>query len=222
MAYAKIESKSSNAGTPSIALSFTALPVVGSLIVVAQTRNGAAPTAPSDNQSNTYTQIGSTITVNNNGASGFLQLFYSIVTTSSGTFTITSGGAPTMAIYNFSGGATSSILDTSLSATGSSTSPASGNVTPVNNGSLIFVAELDTDTTNSANTAGTDFTLDQQQLDNASHERIACEFYIQPTAAAHNGNMTIVSAPWAIITAVFKPLPSAFNAKKSSAFLTFF
>lgn len=212
MAIVKVQSTSSNGGTPGQTLSFASTPTPGNLVIVVVTRHGATVTTPTDNQTgNTYTLIGSIQTTNSNGLTDFMGVYYAKNINSTGTFSIT-GTSPSMAIFEYSGCDTTAPLDKSAQATGTGTTPTTGSVTPSVNGCLLFVSEVDLNTNNTVNTAGTDFTMQEHLDDNATHERLQTEHYIQPTAAAHVGNMTIdLSCDWAITMGVFKP-PAAVGA----------
>jgi len=174
--------------------------------------SSGGPSAPAsgvtDSQGNTWTQAG---TATQASGGDYIQIFYAIAGSSAAdTVTVTFPGSSqgdTITIHEFSGNATSSVLDNTTAAIGTSTTPASGALTPSVNGCLLFVAEVDPAADGTTYTAGTDFTIDQTQLTSSTLQRIGTEYYIQPTAASHNGNFTIgASAAWACKLAIFKPL----------------
>lgn len=119
------------------------------------------------------------------------------------TFTFT-GGTPTdrCSVAEFSGAATSSPLDQTNHAEGSSTTPTSGSITPTQDGELLVCVA--TGDGGAVYTAGTDFSKNINVPD-ATNTRIGGEYYIQPTAAAHNGTWSIASSQnWTSEIASFK------------------
>lgn len=111
-------------------------------------------------------------------------------------------GTIRMSISEFSGVATVSPLDQINAAQGSSTTPASGNVTPTENGELLCCGG--SGNTGTTYTAGTDFTK-VVNVPSAAACRVGGEYYVQPTAAAHNGTWTYgTSNQWTSVLASFK------------------
>lgn len=121
-----------------------------------------------------------------------------------------------MSVSEFSGVATSSAIDKTAGASGNSTTPASGSVTPTTNGQLFYaVCHSGSATTY---TAGTDFTLNTAIPSGAGSQRLATERYIQPTAAAHNGNFTAGSSQlWAAALATFRDTAAAGSPSSSAS-----
>jgi hypothetical protein len=109
-------------------------------------------------------------------------------------------------ISEFSGAATSSPLDQAkTSAEGISTSLAAGAQTPSVDGCLLYCsgANASADTF----TAGTDFTKATACPDSIGNERIFAEYFIQTTAANHDGTCSFDNARnWACLLTVYKPL----------------
>src|SRR3989441_93014 len=128
----------------------------------------------------------STTDVNNSGKVR-IQCYYAM-NAASGTTTVTFNFSASVsweiAIHEYSGVATTSALDQQNGATGNSSSPSSGSVTPTADGELIFGWTANSFGVNSY-TAGTGFT--QRQSDLAFY---ASEDQVQGTAGA-------ISATWA-------------------------
>lgn len=103
-------------------------------------------------------------------------------------------------ITEFSGVATASAIDKTAGTSGTGSPVNAGSVTPTTNGQLLLVWARNSAT--STWTAGTDFTL---RFAAAQNSRVALETYVQPTAAAHNSDLTITGTPtWAAVVATFK------------------
>lgn len=163
-----------------------------------------------DTSSSSYTSAALTASNATDGTS--IVLGYALNITA-GADTVTcavSGGATTMRfiVSEFSGVATSAAFDQSTTATGTGSTPASGNITPTVNGSLIYAFERNANAADIA--AGTDFTL-ATRVPNSTSARMAAEYYIQPTAAAHNGTFTVSQTNWAAGIASFKPFVANTN-----------
>ena len=212
MAFAKIQSKPVTGAGPSFNASYASTPSVNNLLVIAVSSSGpnSPATSITDNQSgNTYTQVGTAAT---SAGGDSIQIFFCIVAGASGTFTITVnfGGAAvgaTAAIFEYSGGATSSIQDQTNIGTGSSNTPASTSITPSANNYLVFAACVDANGDGTSITAGTGFTIQETQLTSSTHERIGTEHEIQTTATARTGAFSLGgSANWAAKVVSFKVL----------------
>lgn len=122
----------------------------------------------------------------------------------------TLSGTTRASVSEFSGVALSGSLDQTLSTQGASAAPASGNVTPGQNGELLLCAS--SGDTATVYTAGTDFTKIVNVPD-ATSTRIGAEYYIQPTATAHNGTWSLgTSNNWTALIATFKPAAGAVTA----------
>lgn len=144
--------------------------------------------------------------VQTNDGNGTLDVQYAIAA-GSGADTVTCGisGAGVVmraTASEFSGNATASVLDKVNSAEGSSATAASGSVTPTTDGQLLFVASALA--SGGTFTAGTDFTSATQVPTTVGSQKLATEYYIQPTAGAHDGTMTFSSQAWAAVIATFK------------------
>lgn len=111
----------------------------------------------------------------------------------------------------FSGVATSNAADQVNSAEGSGTTLASGSITPAVDGELLFVGGFNGIA--SSYTAGTDFTILTSVPTTSS--RLTSEYYIQPTAASHDGTITQTnSSTWAAVIVSFKPSVASSNPGK--------
>src|SRR2546426_3960277 len=123
----------------------------------------------------------------NNSGNLRIQCYYAM-NAASGTTTVTFNFSASVnweiAIHEYSGVATTSALDQQNGATGNSSSPSSGSVTPSVNGELIFAWTTNSFGVNSY-TAGSGFTLRQSDL-----AFYASEDQVQGTAGA-------ISATWA-------------------------
>lgn len=122
----------------------------------------------------------------------------------------TSGGAINLRTTGseFSGAATSAALDKMASTTSSGTAIATGAVTPSANGELLYVVERTSATATC--TVGTDFTRISQVPADSPSTRMCAEYYVQPTAASHDGTWTVgAGLTWAVAMATFKAAASA-------------
>lgn len=126
-----------------------------------------------------------------------------------------SGAASTMRfiVSEFSGVATSNAKDQSNNASGTGSTPASGTITPTKDGALIYAFEGNGATANFA--AGTDFTL-ATRVTNDSSARIGAEYYIQPTAASHNGTFTVSQTTWSAGIVSFLPPATGATANQAT------
>ncbi len=206
-----IQSKNKVGGGSPSNITFNSTPAAGNLVVVAVITYSGAPTSTSitDNQSNTYTLIGSA--QHATASNDYVALYYAQNINSSGTFTvtntITSVGSINTAIYEYSGLSKTAPLDTSNTATtGSSKSVLSGTVTPSANGSLFFAAMVVSTTQTVPPTVNNNFTLLDHQDDSATHEPWATANLIKYNASSQNVTFTLNNTgSWAVAIAVFKP-----------------
>lgn len=144
IAYVRSASNVTNSSVSSLTASFSGTPTVGNLVVVAVTGETAS-LGCSDNQSNTYTQIGSTVTCGKGtfATQGYIAYFYSIITATVASLTITGSNTDSsshpmsVAIHEYSGVASSSPVDVFALGHASETTTS---VTPKYNGSLIFAS----------------------------------------------------------------------------------
>lgn len=216
MAYLKVQSKNVTKGAgSSYTASYASTPTVNNLLVIAVSSSGpnAPVTSITDNQSgNTYTQVGSTSA---DAGGNNIQIFYCIVVGASGTFTLTINFAgvavgSTAAIFEYSGNATSGVLDQTDIGTGTSTTPASTSITPSVANCLVFSAMDDAASDGTTIDPGTNFTIQEKQLTSSTLERIGTEDWIQTTATATTGPFIIGSSVgWCTKVASFKPLVTA-------------
>lgn len=202
MAYAYVQSSGTNTGNSSSARTRTITVTAGDLLVVAVTQYFAATHTVTDSQGNTYSSAGSQVTngfdVNVRG-----QVFYAIAG-SSGSVTITvtpsTSCVMSMAAHEYSGNASSSPLDSTANAGGSSTTPSSGSVTVSNAGSLLFGLLIPANAM-SGETAGSGFTL---RYTASANEGIATEDQVVSTNTAASFSVSS-SINWSAIGVSFKP-----------------
>lgn len=175
----------------------------GSLLVAALSVGATARTITlSDSLTQTFVLASS----GTNVTDGHATYIYYFANTAGGadtvTFSISGAASPLrIGVSEFSGAATASPVEKVNNASGNSTTPASGNVTPTTDGQLIFAVARNAAATTF--TAGTDFTL-RSQVPAAANTRMASESFIQTTAAAHNGNFTMaLSQQWSAVVASF-------------------
>lgn len=202
----------SQAANTTGSLAFASNPTANDLLVVCARLGNANPSPTSitisDTPTNTWTQIGSTVTT----ASQFNLLCWYAVNSTTGADTVTVSWTNSQTLrmmeYEYSGTATSSPLDTNASGTGSSTGiNSSSSINPAGPNELLFVAAC-----NNANvtyTAGTNYTL-EDQIPAGSSGKMGTEQWIQTTATSDNGPFTISpSDSWGTILAAFKPAGTA-------------
>lgn len=184
----------------------------GSLIVAAcrYGTNGRTETM-TDTLTNTYAKAIEEEQAND--GNGTLMIWYAM-NSGAGADTVTctiDGAAAIMraTTSEFSGAATTNALDKTASAEGTSAAPASGNVTPDSNGQLLFATGFASNV--ETFTAGTDFTINTAVPAADGTQRLASERFIQATAAAHNGDFTIINADrnWAAAIATFREAGAA-------------
>lgn len=183
----------------------------GSLLVLIgrYSTGGLTPTVSDNVNAGNWTLAGEFVQTND--ANGTIQIYYK-ANSGAGTPTVTynlgTARVQRVIILEFSGAATSSPLDGStVGAENTGITPASGNITPANNGSVFVCGAF----ANSAVTflAGTDYTI-SGEVPAAPNTRLGGEYFVQPTAASHNGTFTLGgSVSWGAIAAVFKPAAAA-------------
>jgi hypothetical protein len=192
--------------------SFSSLPAVGSLVVVAvsayPTLNGTtdlAPNSVTDNQGNTYTRA-----VRHQQTCGAITqtvgIYYTIVQTSAGTFTVTAdptnnSDAILLSIHEYAGAAASGVLGQTNGAEGTSTTASSGNVT-ASERSLVFGALQECDDTSYS--PGIGFTERIDQEDNTNVQAIHTEDRTVDLGTYSATWSTSGSPSWAAVVAVFK------------------
>jgi hypothetical protein len=119
-----------------------------------------------------------------------------------------------MAIYEYSGVATSGCLDTQSTGVGNSTSPAAGSIAPAGKNELIIAWDGINSATNQL--AGTNFTLEDAVPANPN-ARLAVQDWVQPTATATTGAFAAIPAlNWVENVAAFKPASGAAVPKCNS------
>lgn len=180
----------------------------GSLLVgVFRCGSAGDPITVEDDLNGAWTQAGKHTQTNDGNA--VIYIFYranSAAGACTVTATLTASAIFRWIISEFSGAATSSPLDgATVSAEGDSTDLASGAKTPSADGALFICGGANTG--GATYTAGTDFTIPTNgvQAPGAGSQRVVLEYFIQSTAASHDGTITqSVSQGWAAILAVFK------------------
>jgi len=189
-----------NVASTTIVKAFTSSVTAGSLIVVQVSANTTTGTATcADSLGQTYTlAVGPTV----NATFGYSQWIFYFANSAAGANTVTvtfsvSINSKRLHILEYSGLATSAVLDVTAAATGYSATPASGAATTTTNNQLIFGGGF-MDSSDIA--AGTGFTARQ-----------AADGYIKPedkngaTAGSYNATFTSSSAAeWIAQMATFK------------------
>lgn len=197
-----------NSSATSVNLAFGSNVTAGSLIVGGWRYSvGGETVTLSDTLGNTWTSNSVQVVVAGDGNStqgvGFAS--GSAAGACTVTFAIT-GAAKNLRFstseYSVTAGAAS--VDQTITATGTSTTPASGAVTPTSDGQLFYC------TCHTANgvtyTAGTDYTVNTTVPETDLAERLGTERFIQTTAASHDGTWSTTATPgaWGCVTVTFK------------------
>lgn len=211
MAYALLQSRQQTGGGALTTVRAYASNVTANNLLICAVSSGgpnSQATGITDSQANTWSQVG---TASISALGDAIQIFYTIAGSSAAnTVTVTFPGVAqgdTMTIFEYSGNATSSVLDQINVGQGVSSTPASASITPGQANCLVFAAEVDGAIDGTTITAGTNYTIRQTQLTSSVLERIGTEDWIQTTATATTGNFTLgTSATWATKVAAFKPL----------------
>lgn len=176
----------------------------GNLIVVSFTLNEIATiSSVADGLGNTYTQVDFI----ENLANGVTHYKYYAQNISGGACTITVTTSATrlinVAAEEYSGMATSGVLDQTAKAQSASTTPSSGNIATTTANQLLHCS---VGVANGATiTAGTDFTLRQQEPTGAGAGRTGTEDRTVTSTGTYSGGFTLdPSRDWACIIASFK------------------
>jgi hypothetical protein len=215
MAYALVQSRKSVSNSAnSTALSFTSLPTVGRLIVVAVATyaGNIGTSAVSDNQGNSYTR---SAVAQPDGQDSDAALFWAIATTSAGTFTVTVNPDGTSAditfiIAEFSGNASSPADQATNSPTNAqSTSATSGNITP-SEANCLWVGVLTHCGTNRTITETNGTRIDEDE-GGTSNMPISMTYKVQTAAATEAATWTIGtgSVYYGAVVASFKAAAAA-------------
>ncbi|MBI5530722.1 MAG: DUF4082 domain-containing protein [Candidatus Doudnabacteria bacterium] len=179
----------------------------GNLIVVAISSWPSAPaaTAITDSLGNVYTLAGTTRKTSGGAYTGI----YYAKNVAGGSDTITfktaSGGSElSIIVAEFTGANTSAPLDKTAGATGRSSTPSSGNMTPVATGELVISAGTHDNT--EVTSAGSGFTLVAVTNENAStYQPLAMAYKIQTTTSAVAATLSLSKTDnWAQAGALFK------------------
>jgi hypothetical protein len=194
----------------SCALAYSSSPGVNNLLIVVARGGGGTGTTSftvADTIVNSWTQL----TRVDDGTNGTSIGWYVCANASNSAETVTVSISPNatirMAIYEYSGAATSSCLDVQNTGSGTGTAVASTSITPGAANELVLAwGEFNQVETV---TVGTNFTL-EDQVPAAPNTRMAAEDWIQTTATATTGPMTIgTSTSWTSNVAAFKPAGGA-------------
>lgn len=178
--------------------------VTANNLLVVVVRSGGAVTSITitDTIGNTWTNG----TFHAISATGSLQISWSVNSSSAAdTITVTPNSASTIrvAIYEFSGTATASVLDVQENVqSGTGTGPDSTSFTPAQDNELVVGAAIVDNT--ATFTAGTNYTL-QDAVPASPNTKLGVETWIQTTATATTANFTVSGNPsWMAARAAFK------------------
>jgi hypothetical protein len=193
------------------ALAFASNPAANNLLIVAVRVGGGTnitSLSVADTIVNSWTQLTPV-----NSTTGFRDTGWYAVNSTTAADTVTVSVTPNetirMAIYEYSGTATSSPLDLQNTGSGSSTACASGSITPGAANELVF-AFCGTGTSSTITAGNGNFTLEDQVPAGASLGRLGTEDWIQGAATATTGPLTLnVSGLWTANVAAFKAASGA-------------
>lgn len=178
---------------------FASNPVTGDTMVVAvSTFNTAATmTAPTDTGSNTYTQIGTTLTVGTGSTAILMSVWRKENLTGAASFTVVghmSGSTLgcTVIAWDLSGAATTSYNADKTGTTGSTANPASGTSTPAPAASSFFIGAMTMSSSSNTVTAGSGWTFETNstQTDNTNFQAL----YTEDLSAGGNVSSSAQSA----------------------------
>lgn len=213
MAIALVQTVGTSSGTASTNTIAVTVPVAGvsagTFIVIGCGGNApGASTACADSKGNTYALDVSKLTTNRRTFIFSSKIGSSLV--SGDTVTVTYDTSCTdrgLAVYNFSGLDATTWFDSGNSATGASTSPNSGNVTPANANSLLFGCCV-FNNAGSSYTAGSTQALSYNLLNEVNpgsgQFHTATEYLIVSSALLYSANGTITSTNWTQALGVYK------------------
>ena len=223
---APLQSAKTYFNSTSGSLAFSSNVTAGSVIVVALMGYSSASTITiSDTRSNTYTRVGTLTT----GGDGALWLDCWVATVaSSGSCTVQYSSLLTpylsLMIAEYGDMATSSFVDQSVVATGSSTTPSSGNTsTTTNANDVLFGLMVSMAGSNVSITAGTSYTIRQEYEDGSSYMHGAIEDRDVSSTGAYSAGFTLGSSQgWicrvvALKKAGTSPVTVSLNAATISA-----
>jgi hypothetical protein len=218
VAISHVQTAGINAGSVSSqALAYGSNVTAGSLLVCGlRYATGGQTVSVSDNVNGSWGARKAVMIQTNDGNGTTEVWIFENAAAGATTVTVSYGVAATLrfAISEFSGAATSGAFDTSAGAEGASASLASGAITPSANGALLYC--VGAASTAATFTAGTDFTIPTNGVVPANPSgRIAVEYYIQPTAASHDGTLGINgSLNWsALLVALKAPSTATVNTE---------
>ena len=165
----------------------------------------AFPTNVTDNLGNIYSIAGTVRTYSGNGWSAIYYAANAIAGTPTVTVQVAAAGSQlSMTVAEFSNVAATAPLVTAAAATGTSTAPSSGNMTPTAPGQLFIGAGTHGGTTTT--TAGTGYTMVAVATeDSATHQPLATEYQVRAAATATAATFRLAAGySWAVNGAVFK------------------
>jgi len=187
----------------------------GNLIVVGITayNQTLASNQITDNCSDTYTKAAEAINGTDHAA-----IYYAKNVHGGASCQVSSGSVDgTIAIHEYSGVSTSNALDKTNTSTGSSNAPTSGNVTTSTSSELYFGVAW---SNNSGDTwtAGSGYTLRQQETDNNTYERLATEDAVISSASTTAARFKVTTSDsWADAIATFNPASGGGSATSPDA-----
>lgn len=206
----------SNAASAVPCTAFASNPANGDTVVVCQsswTSGGLTHQAPTDNFSNTYTQIGTTQA----GASGDFQmsLWKSENITGGASFVVTghisiSATITVIAVCLTGAKTPTSYNGDTAAATATSANPASGTSSPAPAANSYFLACCSKGATNIPTAgSGWQFFTNSTQTDNVTFQDLYVEESTALSSSAMNGTFTVASENWVARVASFAPVAVA-------------
>jgi len=193
-------------GTNTNAVTFSSNVTIGNFILVAITQWSGSVSSITDNKGNTYTPV--TTAQHADPSSDYVQLYYA-KNVAGGSVTITAALSGTtdnnVGIYEYAGLDAVAPLDKITAATGTGSTPNGGTLTTTTNNELYFAVGVDDNGGNSAQTAGSGYSLRDHQDDSATHERFYSEDRVS-AQGSYQSNFTLgAGSSWAVVGASFKP-----------------
>ncbi len=181
----------------------------GNCIIIAVSSYGSTQTCTgiTDNASNTFVKIGSTI---RSPGDDTLDLFYAknITGNAAPDFLIQMANIENIGgvVLEYSGLDTTAPFDQTNTGTGTSATNTTGSITPSGNGYLIVAAGTDQIADTATVTAGSGYTLRGMAGTSNNSVRVYAEDQIQTTAASISASFTMTASSfWASKIASFKP-----------------
>ena len=202
IAFVQVNAATPQTASASVPVTYPLAQTVGNLNIVAVGWNDTTSTVSSvsDSRGNTYSQAGTTIS-----GTGLRQAIYYAKNIAGGSNTVTvvfnqAAAYVDVRILEYSGLDTSSPLDVTAGAAGSSSSPNSGAATTSSSNELIFGAGM---TAGTYSAAGTGFTLRII----TTPDRDLAEDQLGSSAGSYSASAASTSSPWVMQMATFKAQP---------------